>query len=143
MIRITRHLRCDNRGEFVARVLQEWLVQAGIRIRFTEPGSPWQNGVNESCNWRFRNKCLNRELIGSVLEAKVIARALRVEYNTERPQNSIGYQVPAEYRTQLRGQSPGSGPPREAGPSFRPGLACTSHSAENPEPNPPPALTIT
>ena len=90
-----RHLRCDNGGEFVARALQEWLAQAGIRIRFIEPGSPWQNGVNESFNGRFRDECLNRELIGSVLEAQVIARAFREEYNTERPHSSIGYQVPA------------------------------------------------
>jgi putative transposase len=39
----------------VARALQEWLAQAGIRIRFIEPGSPWQNGVNESFNGRFRD----------------------------------------------------------------------------------------
>jgi putative transposase len=138
-----RHLRCDNGGEFVARALQEWLAQAGIRIRFIEPGSPWQNGVNESFNGRFRDECLNRELIGSVLEAQVIARAFREEYNTERPHSSIGYQVPAEYRTQLLGQAPGSGQARQAGPSLRPELACTSLSAHNPEPNPQPAQTLT
>jgi putative transposase len=39
-----RNLRCDNGGEFVARLLQDWLKRAGIRTRFIEPGSPWQNG---------------------------------------------------------------------------------------------------
>ncbi len=29
------------------------LRQAGIRIRFNEPGDPWQNGVNESFDGRF------------------------------------------------------------------------------------------
>ncbi len=71
------HPRCDNVGEFVARVLQEWLAQAGIRIRFIEPASPWQSGLNESFNGRFRDECLNRELIGSVVEEQVIARAFR------------------------------------------------------------------
>ena len=83
-----RHLKCDNGGD-VARALQEWLARASIRIRFIEPGSPWQNGINESLNGRFRDECLNRELIGSVLEAQVIARAFREEYNTERPYSSI------------------------------------------------------
>jgi transposase InsO family protein len=35
-----RNLQCDNGGESVARALQEWLAQAGIKIRFSEPGSP-------------------------------------------------------------------------------------------------------
>ena len=138
-----RHLRCDNGGEFVARALQEWLEQTGIRIRFIEPGSPWQNGVNESFNGRFRDECLNRELLGSTLEAQVIARAFRDEYNNERPHSSIGYQVPAEYRAVLLGQAPGSGQARQAGPSLRPELACTSQSANNPETNPQPAQTLT
>jgi putative transposase len=113
-----RHLRFDNGGKFVARPLQEWLAQAGIRIRFIEPGSPWRNGVNESFNGRFRDECLNRELLGSVLEAQVIARAFREEYNTEQPHSSIGYQVPAEYRSLLLGQALGSGQSLPARPSL-------------------------
>jgi transposase InsO family protein len=35
-----RHLRCDNGGEFIARMLQDWLKRAGITTRFIEPGSP-------------------------------------------------------------------------------------------------------
>jgi hypothetical protein len=136
--RAPRHLRCDNGGEFVARALQEWLAQAGIRIRFIEPGSPWHNGVNESFNGRFRDKCLNRELIGSVLEAQVIARAFREEYNTERPHSSIDYQVPAEYRTccwaKLRAPFR---PPKPGRPSARslpasPSLPTTVNLTHNP-----------
>jgi hypothetical protein len=78
-----------------------------------------------------------------VLEAQVIARAFREEYNTERPHSSIGYQVPAEYRTQLLGQAPGSGQAPQAGPSLRPELACFSHSANAPSPDPQPAQTLT
>jgi putative transposase len=65
-------------------------------VRFRELGSPWQNGVNENFNGRFRVECLDRDLIGSVLEAPVIARAFREVYNTERRQSSIGYQVPVD-----------------------------------------------
>ena len=118
-----RYLRSDNGGEFIAAVLQAWLKATGIVARFIEPGSPWQNGVNESFNGRFRDECLNRELLGSVLEAQVIARTFRDEYNAIRPHSSIDYKVPAEYRAELLKQAPGSGQARQAGPSLRPELA--------------------
>jgi putative transposase len=126
-----RYLRCDNGSEFIARLLQDWLKRAGIQTRFIEPGSPWQNGVNESFNGRFRDECLNRELLGSVLEAQVIARGFRDEYNTIRPHSTIGYKLPAEYRAELLRQAPGSGQARQAGPSLRPELACVPVSNDN------------
>jgi putative transposase len=126
-----RHLRCDNGGEFIAGTLQQWLSRTGIKIRFIEPGSPWQNGVNESFNGRFRDECLNRELLGSVLEAQVIARAFKEEYNTVRPHSTIGYKVPADYRAELLRQAPGSGQPRQAGASLRPELASGTISNDN------------
>jgi putative transposase len=118
-----RYLRCDNGGEFIARLLQDWLKQQGIATRFIEPGSPWQNGVNESFNARFRDECLDRELLASILEAQVIARNFREEYNTIRPHSTIGYKLPAEYRAELLRQAPGSGQALRAGPSLRPELA--------------------
>jgi transposase InsO family protein len=104
-----RHLRFDKGGEFVARALQKSVAHAGIRIRFIEPGSRWQNGVNESFNGRFRDKSLDRDLISSVLKAQVIARASLEEYDTKRPHSSIGYKSPAEYSALLLGHATGSG----------------------------------
>jgi transposase InsO family protein len=76
-----------------------------LRIRFSGPGSRWQNSVGKSFFGRFRVDGLNRELVGIVLEAQVIARVFREEYNTEFPNSSIGYQVPREYRTRLLDQA--------------------------------------
>jgi transposase InsO family protein len=101
-----RHLRSDNGGEFIAAVLQRWLKERGIVARFIEPGSPWQNGVNESFNGRFRDECLNRELLESALEARVIARAFRDEYNDIRPLSSLDYRSPSEVRAELLKQAP-------------------------------------
>jgi putative transposase len=117
------YLRSDNGGEFIAHHLQEWLKHAGIKTRFIEPGSPWQNGVNESFNGRFRDECLNRELLASVLEAPCIARNFRDDYNNVRPHSSIGYRTPADYRAELLRQAPDSDQARRAGPSLRPELA--------------------
>lgn len=127
-----RFLRCDNGGEFIARLLQAWLKKAGIQTRFIEPGSPWQNGVNESFNGRFRDECLNRELLASVLEAQVIAGNFRDEYNTIRPHSTLGYKLPAEYRAELLRQAPGSGQARQAGPALRPELASVPTTNHNP-----------
>ena len=96
-----RYLRCDNGGEFSAKFLQAWLKKQGITTRFIEPGSPWQNGVNESFNGRFRDECLNREILASVLEAQCVARNFRDDYNTSRPHSAIRYRTPAEYRDEL------------------------------------------
>jgi len=125
------HLRCDNGGEFIAGFLQEWLALAGIETRFIEPGSPWQNGINESFNGRFRDECLNRELLGNLLEAQCVARAFRDEYNDIRPHSTIDYRTPSEYRAELLNQAPGSGQARQAGPSLRLELALVPTTNHN------------
>ncbi len=50
--------------------------------------------MNESFNGRFRDECLNRELLGSVLEAQVLARSFRDEYNEIRPHIREQFPVP-------------------------------------------------
>ena len=107
-------------AEFIAGVLQRWLEQRGIIARFIEPGSPWQNGVNESFNGRFRDECLNRELLESALEAQVIARAFRDEYNDIRPHSSLNYRAPSEVRAELLKQAPCAGQARQYPPSHPP-----------------------
>ena len=89
-------MRSDNGGEFIARHLHQWLVKAGINARFIEPGSPWQNRVKESLNGRFRDECLNPELLAKVLEAQCVGRTFRDDYNTVRPHSSIAYRTPAD-----------------------------------------------
>ena len=110
------HLRCDNGSEFIAKFLQAWLKTAGIATRFIEPASPWQNGVNESFNGRFRDECLNRELLTSVLEAQCVARTFRDDYNTSRPHSSIRYRTPADYRAELLAKLPTPVRPAKPGP---------------------------
>jgi len=125
-----RHPRSDNGGEFIAKILQDGLQSRGVGPRFIEPGSPWQNGVNESFNGRLRAECLNRELLKSSLEAQVIVRAFRDEYNDIRPHRSLDFRAPSEVCAQLLKQAPGSGQARQAGPSLHPELAST----HNPNP---------
>jgi putative transposase len=67
-------LRSDNGPEFVSKALLSWIVAQGIRTALIEPGKPWQNGITESFNGKFRDECLSLEWFRSRAEAKVIKK---------------------------------------------------------------------
>ena len=89
------HIRSDNGSEFTAKAVREWLGRVGVKTLFIEPGSPWENGYNESFNGRLRDECLNTELFNNLLEAKTIIEYWRKHYNTIRPHSSLRYRPPA------------------------------------------------
>jgi putative transposase len=91
------HIRSDNGSEFIARVIRTWMVTAGLETLYVAPGAPWENGYAESFNSKVRDELLNAEEFGSVLEAKVVAKEWRHEYNHVRPHSSLGYRTPAEF----------------------------------------------
>ena len=88
----------DNGSEFIARILQQWLAQRQVKTLYIEPGSPWQNGHVESFNGSLRDECLDREVMLSVAEARVLIEDYRRHYNEERPHGGIGYRTPAQAR---------------------------------------------
>src|SRR6266702_1273759 len=71
-----------------------------------DPGKPWQNGVGESFNGKFRDECLSLEWFLSRAEAKVVIEAWRRHYNEVRPQSSLGYLTPATFAAKLNEQLP-------------------------------------
>ena len=89
------HLRSDNGPEFTAKPVRRWLGRVGVETLFIEPGSPWENGYNESFNGKLRDELLNGEIFYSLQEAKVLIEQWRREYNTVRPHSSLGYLPPA------------------------------------------------
>lgn len=52
--------------------MTDWLSEVGARTLFIEPGSPWENGYNESFNSKLRDECLNGEIFYSLREAQII-----------------------------------------------------------------------
>jgi len=90
-------LRSDNGPEFVSKALLSWIVAQGIGTALIEPGKPWQNGVTESFNGKFRDECLSLEWFRSRAEAKVIIETWRQHYNEVRPHSSLGYLTPNEF----------------------------------------------
>jgi len=53
-------IRSDNGPEFVSRAILKWVTDEGIGTALIDPGKPWQNGVNESFNGKFRDECVFR-----------------------------------------------------------------------------------
>lgn len=91
-----KFLRSDNGPEFVSKALLTWIVAQGIGTALIQPGKPWQNGVVESFNGKFRDECLSLEWFRSRAEAKVVIETWRRHYNEVRPHMSLGYLTPAE-----------------------------------------------
>jgi transposase InsO family protein len=89
------HIRSDNGPEFTAALVRGWLERLEVGTLFIEPGSPWENGYNESFNGKLRDELLNLEVFTSVAEARVLVEAWRREYNEVRPHSSLGYRPPA------------------------------------------------
>ena len=98
-----RYLRSDNGPEFIARKVLSWLQKNGMETALIDPGKPWQNGMDESFNGKFRDECLSLEWFRSRDEAKVLIEAWRQHYNQVRPHSSLDYLTPHEFKT--RGSS--------------------------------------
>jgi putative transposase len=103
------YVKSDNGPEFIAPQVTQWLRAPPIATRFIDPGSPWQNGHNESFNGVLRDGCLNRWVFTSVQEARRIIHHWREEYNNERPHGALDglplRAFAAQYRYSLREQA--------------------------------------
>ena len=66
-----------------------------MKTLYIEPGSPWENGYNESFNGTLGEEVLKREIFYSLEEAKVLTGQWRREYNTIRPHSSLRFRPPA------------------------------------------------
>ena len=89
------HIRSDNGSEFTATAVREWLPRVGVKTLYIEPGSPWENGYNESFNGKLRDELLNGEIFYTLKEAQVLIEQWRRHYNTIRPHSALGYRPPA------------------------------------------------
>jgi len=95
------YLRSDNGSEFVSHAISRWLTERNIHTALIDPGTPWQNGLDERLNGKFRDECLNMEWFHSRAEARIIIEAWRRQYNLVRPHSSLNYLTPNEFINQL------------------------------------------
>ena len=52
---LPKHIRSDNSPEFTSIAIRQWLNNLEVGPLFIESGSPWENGYNESFNWKLRD----------------------------------------------------------------------------------------
>jgi putative transposase len=111
---VPEHIRSDNGPEFTAIAVREWLSAARVKTLFIEPGSPWENGYNESFNGKLRDELLNGEIFYTLKEAQIVIESWRIHYNTIRPHSSLNYRPPAPQTIQTNPiQAPFVMPTRE------------------------------
>jgi putative transposase len=90
----------------------KWLTETRIDSAHIDPGKPWQNGLNESFNGKFRDECLSMQWFKSRIDAKVIIEDFRRHFNEIRPHSSLGQLTPLEFKRRLlqSATDPGASP---------------------------------
>ena len=96
--RMPQSLRVDNGPEFTGKALDAWAHEHGVRLEFTRPGKPMDNGHIESFNGKVRDECLNQNAFLSLTDARDSLERWRRDYNRERPHSSLNWMTPEEYR---------------------------------------------
>ncbi|GAB6111893.1 IS3 family transposase [Desulfomicrobium salsuginis] len=90
-------LRSDNGPELVSKALLKWAARESLDLALIEPGKPWQNGLNESFNGKFRDECLSMEWFRCRAEAWVVIEEWRRHYNSVRPHSSLNNMTPEHF----------------------------------------------
>lgn len=108
-------IRSDNGSEFICEALTRWLPEKGTEPIPVAPGSPWENGLGESFNSRFRDEFLEMEEFESVPDAREKGAWFRREYNTVRPHSSLDYQTPKQFSDECDRGRHGQRPKSEKG----------------------------
>ena len=82
-------LRYDNGPECVSKALLKWAIRQSLDLALIEPGKPWQNGLNESFNVKFRDECLSMEWFRCRAEERVVIEEWRRHYNSFRSSSAF------------------------------------------------------
>jgi putative transposase len=100
----------DNGTEFTSKALDEWAWRRGVKLDYTRPGKPTDNGLIESFNGRLRDEFLNVNEFITMQDAREKLKAWQHDYNHHRPHGSLGHLTPSEYVRKRSDQQAGSRP---------------------------------
>ena len=91
----------DNGPELISHQFADWCKAHQIKLAYIQPGKPTQNGLAERFNGSFRKEFLNAYLFETLNQVRELAWRWQIDYNEERPHDSLGGLPPAIYRKQL------------------------------------------
>lgn len=98
---LPKQIRLDNGPELISATLTDWCEENSVELCHIQPGKPTQNGFVERFNGSFRREFLNVYLFESVRQVQEMAWHWRIDYNEERPHDSLGGLPPSIYRQTL------------------------------------------
>ena len=88
----------DNGTELTSRAMLEWQQERRVRGGTTSRlANPPRTYFIRSFNGRLRDECLNEHLFTSLIEARRIIEAWRIDYNTKRPHTNLNWLTPTEF----------------------------------------------
>lgn len=92
------NIRCDNGPEFISNAFRQWCEANDINIKYTQPGSPTQNGYIERFNGSYRRGVLDVYIFRTIDQVKQITNNWMKNYNTMRPHDALNGLSPINYR---------------------------------------------
>lgn len=90
-------LRVDNGPENISKEMQAWAKKHGVHIHYIQPGKPAQNAYIERFNRTYREEVLDMYLFKNIADVQAITDKWIIEYNNERPHESLGNLPPRKY----------------------------------------------
>jgi putative transposase len=91
-------IRVDNGPEFISAKLDIWCKTKEITLVFIQPGEPTQNAYIERFNGTFRRDVLNAYVFKSIQEIDEVTNDWIIDYNYNRPHESLQNKTPMEYK---------------------------------------------
>ena len=90
-------LRVDNGPEFLSGEFVAWAESVGMMIHYIQPGEPNQNAYIERFNRTYRTELLDLYLFHDLDKVREATYWWIIEYNEQRPHDSLDDLTPVEY----------------------------------------------
>ena len=94
---LPKAITVDNGTEFTSKALDEWAYKRGVKLDYTRPGKPTDNGLIESFNGRLRDEFLNANAFITMHDLRTKLGSWQEDYNHHRPHGSLGHLTPSEF----------------------------------------------